>query len=140
MGHAANSTIRHTVTMGVIAGILCSSTGCAPIAHRSSYSYAGKESVTSCESASGVCPWLVGDALLLLPGIVPGVVAFIVDFSTGAWRHDDFAAAPGGLDCDAAKLACERPPQPDNAPFEADEYGSTDLADLEAVAQGPVGH
>ena len=75
MRQAANSVLRHAVTMVVIAGILCSSPGCATIAHRSSYTYAGKDTVTSCENTSGVCPWLIGDALLLLPGIVPGVIS-----------------------------------------------------------------
>jgi hypothetical protein len=34
--------------------------------------------------------WLIGDGLLLFVFIIPGVVAFAVDFGTGAWRrlHD----------------------------------------------------
>jgi len=31
-------------------------------------------------------PWLLGDAELLLPGLVPGLIAFGIDFYTGAWR------------------------------------------------------
>ncbi len=31
-------------------------------------------------------PWLLGDAALLIPFVVPGVIAFGVDFATGAWR------------------------------------------------------
>lgn len=31
-------------------------------------------------------PWLLGDAVLLLPGLVPGLIAFGIDFYTGAWR------------------------------------------------------
>ena len=30
--------------------------------------------------------WLIGDAVLLLFGILPGLIAFGVDFGTGAWR------------------------------------------------------
>jgi len=30
---------------------------------------------------------MAADAAWLLAGVVPGVVAFIVDFSTGAWNH-----------------------------------------------------
>lgn len=41
-----------------------------------------------------MCPWLIGDAVLLVPFILPGVVAFIVDFGTGAWRHDEFPQPP----------------------------------------------
>ena len=32
-------------------------------------------------------PWLVADGVLLFFFIVPGVVAFGVDFGTGAWRN-----------------------------------------------------
>ena len=32
-------------------------------------------------------PFLLGDAALLLVGVVPGVVALAVDFATGSWRY-----------------------------------------------------
>ena len=32
-------------------------------------------------------PFLLGDAALLLVGVVPGVVALTVDFATGSWRY-----------------------------------------------------
>lgn len=32
-------------------------------------------------------PFLLGDAALLLVGVVPGVVALGVDFATGSWRY-----------------------------------------------------
>ncbi|MEW6744552.1 MAG: hypothetical protein AB1486_17495 [Planctomycetota bacterium] len=32
-------------------------------------------------------PWLIGDAALLVLGIVPGLVALGIDFGTGAWRN-----------------------------------------------------
>lgn len=34
-------------------------------------------------------PWLLGDAGLLLFGVVPGLVAFGIDAATGAWRNLD---------------------------------------------------
>ena len=83
---------RRLIVAVLLVGNLALSQGCATLAHRSSYSYAGKESITSCEEHGNVCPWLIGDALLLLPGVVPGVIAFAVDFGTGAWRHDEFPA------------------------------------------------
>ena len=42
---------------------------------------------SACQGKGHVCPWLVGDAAWLFAGVVPGVVAFIVDFGTGAWNH-----------------------------------------------------
>jgi hypothetical protein len=86
------TTTRQAIALVLIAGTLCWSTGCATLAHRSSYAYDGKELVTSCEHKTEICPWLIGDALLLLPGIVPGVIAFAVDFGTGAWHHDAYTA------------------------------------------------
>ena len=92
MRYLHRSVFRQVIALLLIAGTLCWSTGCATLAHRSSHSYDGKGLVTSCEHKTEVCPWLIGDALLLLPGIVPGVIAFAVDFGTGAWRHDGYAA------------------------------------------------
>ena len=34
-------------------------------------------------------PWLIGDAALLIPFIIPGVIAFGIDVGTGAWRDLD---------------------------------------------------
>jgi rare lipoprotein A len=34
-------------------------------------------------------PWIIGDALLLFPFIIPGIVAGALDISTGAWRKLD---------------------------------------------------
>ena len=62
--------------------------GCATLAHRSSVSGQHVHTTSNCDGHGDVCPWLVGDALLLLPGVVPGVVAFAVDVGTGAWDHD----------------------------------------------------
>lgn len=31
-------------------------------------------------------PWLIGDGLLIIVGVIPGLIAFGVDFGTGAWR------------------------------------------------------
>ena len=33
--------------------------------------------------------WLIGDAALLLLGIIPGLIAGGIDFGTGAWRNLD---------------------------------------------------
>jgi len=33
--------------------------------------------------------WLIGDAALLLLGVIPGLIAFGVDAATGAWRNID---------------------------------------------------
>ncbi len=66
--------------------------GCATLAHRSSHDYEAKKSVTSCDHEGEVCPWLIGDALLLIPFLIPGVIAFCVDFGTGAWKHDAYVA------------------------------------------------
>ncbi len=86
--YPSNHRSRLSAAVLLIASGLCLSSGCATLAHRNSYSYHHKEAVVSCEDKSEVCPWLVGDALLLIPGVVPGVVAFAVDFGTGAWQHD----------------------------------------------------
>ena len=72
----------------LVAATPCLFSGCATLAHRSSASGQRVQTTSNCDGQGDVCPWLAGDALLLLPGIVPGVVAFIVDFGTGAWQHD----------------------------------------------------
>ena len=89
------TTIRRNVGTRLLSAALAAavsdSGGCATLAHRNSHSYEGKEKVSSCARGEGVCPWLIGDALLLIPGILPGVIAFIVDFGTGAWHHDNLS-------------------------------------------------
>jgi len=80
---------RRAVALLLIVSHLCLFSGCATLAHRSSASGQHAQSTANCSGAGEVCPWLLGDAGLLLLGIVPGVIAFIVDFGTGAWRHAD---------------------------------------------------
>ena len=77
---------RRTIAALLVIGHLSLASGCATIAHKNAYTYGSKGE--PCHSDGVTCPWLIGDALLLIPGVVPGVSAFIVDFSTGAWRHD----------------------------------------------------
>lgn len=77
---------RRTIVMLLLLSHITLASGCATIAHRHSYSPPNSSKQT-CQLDSTPCPWLVGDALLLIPGIIPGVIAFIVDFSTGEWRH-----------------------------------------------------
>jgi hypothetical protein len=71
----------------LLAGQLAWTGGCATLAHRSGNNHDAQLAACECGRPGEVCPWLVGDALLLIPGIVPGAIAFIVDFSTGEWRH-----------------------------------------------------
>ena len=78
---------RRTIAALLLIGHVSLASGCATIAHRNAYSFPNKSS-EPCHSDGATCPWLIGDALLLIPGVVPGVIAFIVDFSTGAWQHD----------------------------------------------------
>ncbi len=84
------SGLRRRVTSVLVASALCLSSGCATLAHSSSLSSHRRQTTSSCAGQGDVCPWLVGDALLLLPGLLPGVIAFIVDFSSGAWHHDEY--------------------------------------------------
>ncbi len=78
---------RRTIAVLLLIGYASLASGCATIAHRHAYSFPNKSS-EPCRSDGAACPWLVGDALLLIPGVLPGVIAFIVDFSTGEWQHD----------------------------------------------------
>ena len=87
MRHPIVTSIRKAAVVASLVGLLPVSNGCATLAHRSSYDYEGKQTVTACASKNEVCPWLIGDALLLIPGVIPGVIAFCVDFGTGAWHH-----------------------------------------------------
>ncbi len=80
---------RHTLALLLIAAHVGLASGCATLAHRSSVSGQRMRSTASCSGEGDTCPWLMGDAGLLLLGVVPGVIAFIVDFGTGAWRHEN---------------------------------------------------
>jgi len=85
----ASIRFRRVVTSLLIAGTLTLSSGCATLAHRSSFSTSDRHSETPCGGGGEVCPWILGDVGLLFLGIVPGVIAFAVDFGTGCWRHPD---------------------------------------------------
>lgn len=89
MKHVGTSGLRRVVASLLIVSHLCLYSGCATLAHRASASGQRDRSTASCDGNGDVCPWLAGDAGLLLLGIVPGVIAFIVDFGTGAWKHAD---------------------------------------------------
>jgi len=78
------SIIRRTVSTTLIAGVLAVSTGCATMAHRTEPG----QSANACDRRGEVCPWLVGDAALLLLGVIPGVIAFAIDFANGEWKHE----------------------------------------------------
>ena len=78
---------RRLVSVALAAGLTVSS-GCATLAHRNANS--ADSQTKSCGRSGEACPWLVGDALLLIPFLIPGVIAFIVDFSTGEWKHGEY--------------------------------------------------
>jgi hypothetical protein len=80
--------LRRFVAITLVAGHLALASGCATLAHRSSVSGKYVRSTAQCTGAGDTCPWIWGDAGLLLLGVVPGVVAFIVDFSNGAIHHN----------------------------------------------------
>ncbi len=80
--------LRRFVAITLVAGHLVLASGCATMAHRSSVSGQYVRSTAQCTGAGGTCPWIWADAGLLLLGVVPGVVAFVVDFGTGAIHHD----------------------------------------------------
>ena len=86
MRRTDNRSTRLVVTALLVSGILLAP-GCATLAHRNARTYSAETNTKTCATDGAVCPWLVGDALLLIPGVIPGVVAFIVDFSTGEWQH-----------------------------------------------------
>ena len=85
----ATTRFRRVVASLLIASTLSLTSGCATLAHRSSFSASDRHSGTACGGGGEVCPWLIGDALLLFAGVIPGVIAFAVDFGTGCWRHPD---------------------------------------------------
>lgn len=72
----------------LITGIGCASTGCATLAHRTRPGQR-LNPVAACDGESGPCPLMAGDAALLMLGVVPGAIALVIDFSTGAWMHPD---------------------------------------------------
>ena len=83
------SVFCRSLSAGMIAIALCCSSGCATMAHRGPSGDSVRVS-SACKGKGHVCPWVAGDAAWLLAGVVPGVVAFIVDFSTGAWNHGPY--------------------------------------------------
>ena len=142
-----SAILRYGAVGLLLAGNLSTTTGCATLAHRSSYSYQGKQSATACEGRGTVCPWLIGDALLLVVGIVPGVIAFAVDFGTGAWRHDDFAATASTRDEKSGNMPRGDRQRPlDVVLFGTAAYDHPRDADSVAIAdearrvQGPTPH
>src|SRR5262249_14182030 len=59
--------------------------------------------------------WLIGDGALLFVFVIPGLVAFGVDFGTGAWRqlHDvQIVVVPGSRAPDAHVASREQAPAP----------------------------
>ena len=101
--------LRRWIGSVLVAATVCWTSGCATLAHRSSGTGQGRQSTLHCAGRGDTCPWLIGDALLLLPGIVPGVIAFAVDFGTGAWRHGAYADAVGPSDHVAVANKREEP-------------------------------
>ncbi len=79
---------RYGLTAVLAAALLLSGSGCATLAHRNSAGHRAR-STEMCKGDESVCPWLAGDAAWLLAGVIPGVVAFIVDFGSGAWKHHE---------------------------------------------------
>lgn len=102
---------RRSLALLLIVSHLFLSTGCATLAHRSSASGQYARSTANCSGTGEVCPWLLGDAGLLLLGVVPGVIAFIVDFGTGAWRHSDHGRATNTSDEVASAYLLFSPPE-----------------------------
>lgn len=86
---------QRILCMVMAAMITFYSTGCATMAHRSSSSGYPVRSTSDCSGTGKRCPWLAADALLLLAGIIPGVIAFIVDIDSGAWNHENLSRVEG---------------------------------------------
>ena len=92
--HISNiGLFRRSVALMLVVSMVALTSGCATLAHRSSAGGQRERSTVDCNGEGDVCPWLLGDAGLLLLGVVPGVIAFIVDFSTGAYQHSNLAQA-----------------------------------------------
>ncbi|UCC28965.1 MAG: hypothetical protein JSU86_12265 [Phycisphaerales bacterium] len=102
---------RRSVALLLIVSHLFLFSGCATLAHRSSASGQHAQSTADCSGTGEVCPWLLGDAGLLLLGVIPGVIAFIVDFGTGAWRHADAGRAMTASDEVASAHLLFSPPE-----------------------------
>ena len=81
--------VRRTVAVLLVASHLTLASGCATLAHRSAVTGQHEQTTSVCDGSGDVCPWVTADAGLLLLGVVPGIIAFIVDFGTGAWRHNN---------------------------------------------------
>lgn len=88
MGFFRHTVRRRLVALLVIVGVSGASTGCATMAHDSSFGSAHARTVSH-GGDDEVCPWVLGDVGLLFLGVIPGVIGLIVDFGTGAWRHAD---------------------------------------------------
>ncbi len=62
--------------------------------------------------------WLIGDAVLCIPFFFPGLIAFAVDFGTGAWRdYEDLQViavpdAPGPAPAPAQPKEATQTPEP----------------------------
>lgn len=80
---------RRCVGAMACAMIVSQSLGCATMAHRSSMSNTPVRRTADCNGVGEVCPWVAGDTLLLFAGVLPGLIAFAVDYSTGAWNHNN---------------------------------------------------
>ena len=89
MNYRKSLPLYRLIVSMLIVSTICTFNGCATLAHRTSPSIQSEQRLLYCDGRGDVCPWLWGDAGLLLLGIVPGVLAFGVDFGTGAWRHLD---------------------------------------------------
>ena len=81
------SVFSRFVCVSLVAGHLALASGCATLAHRSAVSGQHVPATEYCTGSGDTCPWLWADAGLLLLGVVPGVIALIVDFGSGAWQH-----------------------------------------------------
>lgn len=81
---------RRLLSIVVVGMMLVGSSGCCTLAHSGRF-----RSLDDHRRDGELCPWLIGDAVLLIPGIVPGVIAFVVDFVTGEWRHASVSTGHG---------------------------------------------
>ncbi|MEK6797829.1 MAG: hypothetical protein AABZ12_02560 [Planctomycetota bacterium] len=73
----------------VVAAAMPGLSGCATLAHKTDASGLHARRTEKCDGANGVCPWVAADCAWLLAGVVPGVVALVVDWGTGCWNHDN---------------------------------------------------
>jgi len=75
------------MSLALVVAMMNLATGCATLAHRTTVDKHGQTKQTCTGCGDNACPWLLGDAGLLLLGIIPGVIAFAVDFGNGEWQH-----------------------------------------------------